>query len=229
MFIYLIVNHETGKYYVGQHKGNNLQRYLQQKFSHARTGISERSLLFRSMRAHPNPHVWSIHALRSDIQDKTELDETERDFIRFLRSQDPEYGYNICRGGEGFTGPHTEKWKQLSSIAMKEMWQRSEFRDRMVKIANERWSIPEIHKKSIECLKERWANSNIQSNQTKELWKNLDYRAKQVKERRERWTPERRAQHSQRMKNSRLAMEILAQRNRISRQLKEAKTSQSVI
>jgi hypothetical protein len=119
VFIYLIVNHETGKYYVGQHKGNNLKKYLQQKFNHAQSGVSENSKLFRSMRAHPDQGVWSIHALRSDIIDKTELDQVEQDFIAFLRSQDAEYGYNICRGGEGFTGPHTEKTKEKMSNSHK--------------------------------------------------------------------------------------------------------------
>ena len=111
MFIYLIVNHVTGKYYVGQHKGTNLRKYLQRKFSEARHNHGS-SYLFNSMRKHPLPCDWSIHALLSDIQTKSELDAHERDFITFLRSQDPEYGYNICRGGEGFTGPHTEQWRE---------------------------------------------------------------------------------------------------------------------
>jgi hypothetical protein len=101
MFIYLIVNHVTGKYYVGQHKGNNLKKYLQQKFGHAKRGESSRSYLYNSMRKHPDHSVWSIHALLSDVQTKVELDAFECDFIAFLKSQDPEYGYNIARGGEG--------------------------------------------------------------------------------------------------------------------------------
>ena len=43
MFVYLIANHETGKYYVGQHKGNNLKQYLQKKFYEARHYLSRRS------------------------------------------------------------------------------------------------------------------------------------------------------------------------------------------
>lgn len=118
MYIYLIVNHVTGKYYVGQHKGNNLERYFQKKFSLARHAKGS-SHLFNSMRKHPLPCDWSIHALLSDIQTRSELDQHEKDFISFLRSQDPEYGYNICRGGEGFTGKHTEEWKKNHSAMMK--------------------------------------------------------------------------------------------------------------
>ena len=131
MFIYLIVNRETGKYYVGQHKGDNLKKYLQQKFHHAQRGISSQSRLYHSMRAHPDPLVWSIHALRAGIQTRTELDETERDFITFLKAQDPEYGYNICRGGEGFTGPHSKASRKKTSESLKKAWKVPEIRKRI--------------------------------------------------------------------------------------------------
>lgn len=116
MYIYLIVNHATGKYYVGQHKGDNLRKYLQQKFGHARKGVSKRSRLYEALRECPI-EAFTIHALLSDIQTRPELDAYERDFIAFLKSQDPEYGYNICRGGEGFTGPHTEESRRKMSVA----------------------------------------------------------------------------------------------------------------
>jgi hypothetical protein len=106
MFIYLIVNHVTGKYYVGQHKG---------KFWDARHQRNGRSYLYNSMRKYPDPSLWSIHALLSDIETREELDQREKEFIEFLRSRDPEYGYNICKGGEGFTGPHSEATRQLLS------------------------------------------------------------------------------------------------------------------
>lgn len=124
MFIYLIVNHTTGKYYVGQHKGNNLRKYLQDKLSHSKYKTAGRSRLFNSMRKNPLPCDWSIHALLSDIQTRPELDTYERDFILFLRSQDPEFGYNICRGGEGFSGPHSPETRQKIAAASKEMWNR---------------------------------------------------------------------------------------------------------
>ncbi len=118
MFIYLIVNRITGKYYVGQHKGADLQHYLQQKFYEADHRLKARSHLYASMRKHGR-EAFTIHALLSDVQTKPELDAYERDFIAFLKSQNPEYGYNICRGGEGFTGPHTEQWKEKMRVRMK--------------------------------------------------------------------------------------------------------------
>jgi len=135
MFIYLIVNRATGKYYVGQHKGTNLRKYLQDKFSQAwyelKRGRGGSSHLFNSMRKHPK-EAWSIHALLNDVQTREELDQYERDFISFLRSQDPEYGYNICKGGEGFSGPHSQATRDKIATAAKDMWTRPEIRDAIV-------------------------------------------------------------------------------------------------
>lgn len=165
MFIYLIVNHETGKYYVGQHKGNNLKKYLQDKFSQSKYEPKRgrtRSYLFASMRKHSDPKVWSIHALRSDIQTKAELDDTERGFIRFLRSQDPEYGYNICRGGEGFTGPHLEETRKKMSIHSRLMWSKPEFRVKQSGAEKASWS---DERRSIQSAiaNKRWADQDFRS------------------------------------------------------------------
>ena len=118
MNIYLIVNRATGRYYVGQHKGNNLKKYLHDKFTTAKRKLFGSSRLFDAMRNHPE-EVFTIHALLSDIQTKAELDQREKDFIIFLKSRTPEYGYNVCRGGEGFTGPFTEIHRKKISDAMK--------------------------------------------------------------------------------------------------------------
>ncbi len=125
MFIYLIVNHVTGKYYVGQHKGKNLRKYLQQKMSHARSGVSENSHLYASMRKHPNLSDWSIHALRSDIQSREELDRTENDFIKFLKAQDEGFGYNL-RCGTYHPPEGRAKNRVFNSLIVdkKELWEK---------------------------------------------------------------------------------------------------------
>ena len=110
MFVYAIVNSETLKIYIGQHKGNNLRHYLQQKWYRAHHMSGERSYLYASMRKYPR-NVWSIHPLISDLQIREECDFWEQILIKALHAQHPDVGYNICRGGEGFTGPHTEEQK----------------------------------------------------------------------------------------------------------------------
>ena len=117
MFVYVIVNSATLKIYVGQHKGNNLRQYLQQKQSEAERHLSLRSKLYASMRKHGH-EVWGIHPLVSDLQTRVECDEWERHYIKVLKAQHSDVGYNICDGGEGFTGPHTDEWKQQMSERM---------------------------------------------------------------------------------------------------------------
>jgi hypothetical protein len=146
MFIYLIVNHITGKYYVGQHKGKYLQRYLHSKFYEAEHNLGGRSHLYHSMRKHGR-EAFSIHALLSDVQTKAELDQYERNFIAFLRAQDPRYGYNICRGGEGFTGPHSAEARRKNSEASKRLWQRPEHRELFSSIMNGHSTSPETIEK----------------------------------------------------------------------------------
>lgn len=117
MFIYVIVCNESLKLYVGQHKGNSLQKYLQTKLSDAKHHRGGSSHLFNAMRMHPKA-AWSIHSLISDLQTREECDHWEKTLIKALKTQHPDVGYNICRGGEGFTGPHTEEWKQKTSARM---------------------------------------------------------------------------------------------------------------
>lgn len=146
MFIYLIVNHVTGKYYVGQHKGDNLKQYLQKKFYDASVGRGGSSRLYNSIRKHGRD-AFTIHALLSDIQTRAELDQCEKDFIAFLKSQDAKYGYNICRGGEGFTGPHTLKAKAAVTKAMKKRWAQPGFKKHWTELMTGHDTSPETIEK----------------------------------------------------------------------------------
>lgn len=87
MYIYLIVNHVTGRYYVGQHKGGNLRQYFQQKCWEAEHELSPRSRLYAAIRENGRDN-FTIHALLSDVQTRLELNQHEREFITFLRAQD---------------------------------------------------------------------------------------------------------------------------------------------
>lgn len=122
MNVYVIVCSQTLKIYIGQHRGNDLQHYLQQKWSEAH-GRREhgRSYLYNAMRKHPR-ESWSIWPLVSGIEDKKELDETEQLLIYTLKAQHPEVGYNLCDGGEGFTGRHSNLTKAKLSAASQAMW-----------------------------------------------------------------------------------------------------------
>lgn len=103
MFVYVIVNSETLKIYIGQHKGTNLRKYLQTKLSDAVKGRGGSSHLYASMRKH-SKDAWSIWPLISDLKSREECDHWERVLIEALNSQHSSVGYNICRGGEGGSG-----------------------------------------------------------------------------------------------------------------------------
>lgn len=118
MHIYVITNLVTGKTYIGQHKRSNLKQYLQKKFYHSRNQKTGSSYLFNAMRKYPNQDDWSIESLM-EADTKIELDRLERLFIGLYDTRNPEVGYNICRGGEGFTGKHTDEWKKNHSAMMK--------------------------------------------------------------------------------------------------------------
>jgi hypothetical protein len=119
MFIYVITNSATGKVYIGQHKGSNLKKYLQDKLSHSRhnTGSSH---LFNSMRKHPK-EVWSIAPLM-EFETKAEIDVWETRLIALYDTRNPEIGYNICHGGEGYTGPFTAEMKAAWCEGNKRYW-----------------------------------------------------------------------------------------------------------
>jgi hypothetical protein len=118
MFIYVITNSVTGKIYIGQHKGANLMQYLQKKFWHSRNQKTGSSYLFNAMRKYPEYKDWSIEPLM-EFNTKPELDLWETRLIALFNTRNPEVGYNICKGGEGFTGKHTEEWKRNHSAMMK--------------------------------------------------------------------------------------------------------------
>lgn len=118
IYIYVITNSATGKVYIGQHKGTNLKQYLQKKLYDASKGRGGASRLYNSMRKHQK-EVWSIEPLFEGIQTKENLDRLERLLIALFDTRNPEIGYNICRGGEGFTGKHTAKSKAKMSEAWK--------------------------------------------------------------------------------------------------------------
>lgn len=141
MFVYVIVNSETLKIYIGQHKGTNLRQYLQKKLWCSKHRLEERSRLYEAMRQYP--HVaWSIHPLFSDLQTRDECDYWERLLIDALNSQHLDVGYNICRGGEGFTGPHTDEWRKETLTRIQKYW------------AN-----PESHGLRSQQMKDIWAAS----------------------------------------------------------------------
>src|SRR5579864_954982 len=149
MFIYVIVCSETLKIYVGQHKGPNLSWYLTRKWWDANHHTSgTRSHLYNAMRQHPR-ESWSIHSLVSDIESRPELDVLEQHYIQALNARHPDVGYNICRGGEGFTGPHTDAWRKETLERVQAYWANPEHREQRSQNMKARWLNPAFQQSQV--------------------------------------------------------------------------------
>lgn len=148
------------KLYVGQHRGTDLTKYLSKKFWDANNRQRGWSHLHNAMRAHPQKS-WSIWPLVSGVQSQKELDELERHFIRVLKTQNPEIGYNLRPGGAGTKNiSDRKKWRARLSTSLRgkghpwtpEMWAKlagparvvsEETRQRQSKAAKKRASTSE--------------------------------------------------------------------------------------
>jgi hypothetical protein len=93
--------------------------------------VSLRSHLYKAIRKY-GPEHFHIFPL-FEGQTNREICEYEKLLIKSLKSQHPDIGYNICRGGEGFTGPHTSKTKEKIATASRKMWTLSEIRENFTK------------------------------------------------------------------------------------------------
>lgn len=151
MFIYVIVCSESMKLYIGQHKGANLGKYLSRKFFDAHRYSGKRSHLYAAMRTYPR-ESWFIYPLVSGIESREELDVLEKNFIRVLKAQHPDIGYNICDGGEGFTGPHTPEWRAETKERLNRWYKTEEGKAHRVKVgkmSRERWRTNPEYRKNV--------------------------------------------------------------------------------
>jgi len=205
MLIYTIVNSESLKLYVGQHKGQNLRKYMQTKISDATHQVHLRSHLYAAMRQYPKD-TWSIHPLL-EVQTKAELDEWEQLLIYALKTQHPDIGYNICDGGEGRNGPHTEETKEklrhvLTGIhrteeqvqaqkerAKREYAESPEYRERLASVRV--WHYSDESRKKM-------SDSHLGQSRPK----TAEEKRKIGESNRKTWTPERRAAQAAQMKKN---------------------------
>jgi hypothetical protein len=211
MFIYLITNSATGKIYVGQHKGNNLKKYLQMKFSQSRYELKRKghgrgSHLFNAMRKYPNQSDWSITPLISGVQTREALNAWEITLIELFDTRNPEIGYNICKGGEGFTGHHSIETKEKLRVINMQVWQSPEMREqhsiRLKEVFNSNPDIVEKRNQNIKLAhqdpkkKANWSNGikkahrekgDNYSRGMKNVWNRQEYRERMGVIRKELW------------------------------------------
>lgn len=100
MFIYLITNSVTDKYYVGKTTSSDLPKYLLRKTNDALSGHSFCPHLYNAIRKYGRDK-FSIHPLMSTLTSNSELLRWEMELIALFKSRDPKIGYNVTPGGDG--------------------------------------------------------------------------------------------------------------------------------
>jgi group I intron endonuclease len=116
MHVYCITNTVNGKIYVGQHSGENLEKYFRsQKKYHKKCRA-----LYGAFKKY-GLESFKIDSLVRPA-DQQQMDELEKFFIRTLESQNPKIGYNIAPGGYAGVGSgwtHSPEARKKMSLAGK--------------------------------------------------------------------------------------------------------------
>lgn len=129
MLVYLIVNTDNGKVYVGQTIGHLYDRWKQHRFL-ARQGRKHH--LYSAMREKPS--AFKI-ILIAKTESQEALDNIEKLYVILFRSDNREFGYNLLPGGNGRShseetrrqlseshkgkSHHTQEWREELSRRMK--------------------------------------------------------------------------------------------------------------
>jgi group I intron endonuclease len=102
MFVYQITNKVNGKKYVGQHAGEDLQKYWLHNVYRATSGFRGKPALYRAICKYgvDNFEVKPLVIVGT----KQELDYYEIELIRIWDTTNPDKGYNITAGGGGSYG-----------------------------------------------------------------------------------------------------------------------------
>jgi group I intron endonuclease len=102
VYIYLIENSVNGKKYIGQHSGEDLDRYFKHNIAEALKGYRKKTKLFNAIRKH-GPDNFTIRVLANPTT-KEEMDRYEIALISLFGTQDSSLGYNCTAGGGGCLG-----------------------------------------------------------------------------------------------------------------------------
>lgn len=108
--IYMVVNQENGKIYIGQTIYNTDTRWKR----HIRLAISGKDFYFyRAIRKH-GPENFTIKQIDC-TENEQEANELEKAYIGIFKAHKPKYGYNSTLGGENGTVTNPESIEKIRS------------------------------------------------------------------------------------------------------------------
>lgn len=158
-FIYLVRNTKNGKTYVGQTKADPAERWRK----HVESALRGRNFLFyRAIRKY-GADAFTLSILHQDVS-LDRIDDLEKQTIEQLRSNDPNYGYNVKSGGQG--GGNGGGWKLSPEVcrARSERMKGHGFSEetlRKMKESGKKKKFSEEHRAHIsEANRLRYANPN---------------------------------------------------------------------
>jgi hypothetical protein len=105
------------KIYIGKTKTNDLSKYLQHKFTYSNRDRAQSSHLFNAIRKYGREHFHIFSLFEGTTNE--EICDHEKLLIKTLGTQHSDIGYNICGGGEGFTGTHSAETLRKMSASHK--------------------------------------------------------------------------------------------------------------
>ena len=113
MIVYVLTNKISGKQYVGQHVGDDLQKYWKRNVYLSSLNIRGKTHLYRAIRKYGSENFDARTLVIVGTKDY--LDYYERSFIRALNTKAPN-GYNLTDGGDGTSGlrPSEETRRKMS-------------------------------------------------------------------------------------------------------------------
>ena len=115
MIVYLLLNTVNCKGYVGQHKGDSISGRWNKQLDGANTHL------------HAAKEKYGVRAFTREIlgvvTTQEELTHLEKLWILTLRTYDPDYGYNMTKGGEGGQ-VLTEEVRKRMSVSGHSRWDR---------------------------------------------------------------------------------------------------------
>lgn len=100
MFIYMIKNNLNGKIYIGQTTRNIAVRFAE----HCR---KSKTVIDKAIKSVGKENFTVIEICQAETVEK--LNELERYYIKKYNAMNPEYGYNLCDGGDNTCGYHHRK------------------------------------------------------------------------------------------------------------------------
>jgi len=152
MSVYIIVNLENDKAYIGQTRGPLDVRFKQ----HCEPNKTTKSILTRAIHKHGIDAFYMEALWDSPECSQEQLDAKEIELIREYNTQAP-HGYNITAGGRGMMAPSEETRRKMSESARKKFLENPELRENLSRGASERKRSEDVRRRHSETMKRKYA------------------------------------------------------------------------